>query len=212
MKKIILSCMIATVSGFIYGQPIPVEVMAGHQYAMYQHTLSKSISGNDRFGVVHLSNILGWYRQPPQKGGMPNEFMNQGYLRYSLHKNLSVMAGYFYAYVPGLSGSFSMQYLLNRKNWLLVVSPRFDIKEKGAYEMFGMFEFRPVINGNLKLYLRIQGMTSHGPYHHNRSYQRLRLGVEKRGIQFGSGLNTDVYGKSRMVKFNAGLFVRKAIL
>jgi hypothetical protein len=194
MKKLILSCMIATVSGLMYGQPIPVEVMAGHQYAMYQHTLSKSISGNDRFGVVHLSNILGWYRQPPQKGGMQNEFMNQGYLRY------------------GLSGSFSVQYLLNRKNWLFVVSPRFDIREKGAYEMFGMFEFRPLINGNMKLYMRIQGMTSHGPYHHNRSYQRLRLGVEKRGIQFGAGFNTDVYGKSRMVKLNAGLFVRKAIL
>lgn len=199
-------------AGFIYSQPIPVEIMAGHQYAMYQHTLSKSISGDQRFGVVHLANILGWYQQPPKKGGMKNEFMNQGYLRFSPHKNLSVMIGYFYANVPDLSASFTMQYMLNRKNWLLVVSPRLDIKKEGAYEMFGMFEYRLVIGNNLKLYTRIQGMTSHGPYHHNRSYQRLRLGVEKRGVQFGLGLNNDFYGKAAKMKFNAGFFIRKAIL
>jgi hypothetical protein len=211
MKKIYLITMLTTVAGLLHGQPVPVETMIGHRYAMYQHTISKPLGADTRFGFVHIANVLGWYKKPSEKGGMENEFMNQGYVSYRLHNRFTVMLGYFYANIPNLGGSFAMQYHLKRDQWLMVISPRIDLKENGAYEMFAMFEHRLPISGNMKIYSRIQAMTSYGPFHHNRSYQRLRLGLDKKGFQMGFAFNMDEYGESLMVKANAGFFVRKEL-
>jgi hypothetical protein len=52
-------------------------------------------------------------------------------------------------------------------------------------------------------------MNNIGPYHHNRGYQRLRVGIDMKSWQAGIGSNFDEYGKFRKVYINLGLFVRK---
>jgi hypothetical protein len=137
--------------------------------------------------------------------------MNQGYLRFNISPAFSVMAGYFYATVPDFGASVALQYFKKHKDWLFVLSPRIDIKKNGAYEIFGLAEYRPSIGRQLKLYSRIQAMSSFGPYAHNRSYQRIRLGIDVANFQFGAGLNIDEFGPDPLVKYNAGLFLRKEL-
>lgn len=195
----------------LFAQPIPVEVHTGHHYTLYQHTINKSFHPESKFGFVHIANVSAWYNRNPEKGGMPNEVMNQGYVRYNVSPAFSIMAGYFYATVPDFGGSVAVQYFKKNKDWLFVISPRVDIKKNGSLELFALAEYKPSIGRNLKLYSRVQAMSSFGPYDHNRSYQRIRLGLEVAKFQFGAGLDIDEFGPEAMVKYNAGLFVRKEL-
>ena len=73
-----------------------------------------------------------------------------------------------------------------------------------------MLEYEPHITKHTKLYTRLQFMTNTGPFHHNRSYQRVRLGVHIKKLQTGVAVNVNEYGYPGKVKVNAGLFLRKA--
>lgn len=211
MKQFVHTIMGCMITAAAFAQRIPIEVQVGDQYILYQHTISKPIKPGSRFGVVHLANITDWYNNDVQKNGMKNEVMNQGYISYRLNNAFTVLGGFFYTNAAGLHGSAAVQFMQKGDNWLFVISPRVDLKNDGAVELFGMFEYRPSLSANLKLYTRIQGMTSHGPSHHNRSYQRLRLGLDAWNTQFGFAFTMDEYGAGPVVKTNTGIFLRKEI-
>lgn len=211
MKHVLPLFAALLLSSAAVAQAIPVELHIGNHYTLYQHTINKPLSATSRFGVVHIANIIDWYNNDVTKNGMKNETMNQGYISYRLSNAFSVLGGFFYTNATGLRGAAGLQFTLSGKNWLMVVMPRADISAGGALELFGMLEYRPELAPGLKLYTRIQGMTNNGPDHHNRSYQRLRLGLDAWKTQFGFAYSIDQYGADPLVKQNTGIFIRKEI-
>ncbi len=72
----------------------------------------------------------------------------------------------------------------------------------------GFVEYAPAINNKLRLYTRIQFMTTWTFPEHNRSYQYLRLGLGYDKFQVGIAANYDEYGKAKETYRNYGCFIR----
>lgn len=210
MKNCIILFLLFIFSGAT-AQHAPVEIMAGHQYFNYQHAIHRKLHVNSRFGWTHITNLMRRYVNRPEKGGRPNEIMNQVYFTTNFSNQFMVMGGLFFTPVTDMKISFAGQYAYHTKTLSLIVNPRFDLGEKFTYELFGLFEFRPVIAPVLHLYSRIQFMTNHSAEGHNRSYQQIRIGIERNKTQFGIGSTFDQYGTRMISTGNTGIFIRKIL-
>lgn len=192
-------------------QPLNFETLIGINHFFYQHSISKKLFSTSRFSIKHIASVIVPYTKNPESGGKGNELMNQAYLGYLLTKFISLHVGGFYTNVTDIRPSFAMQFVVIHKNFLFVSIPRFDVMRNGAFDVFTLTEFTPVIFNRLKLYTRIQTMTNIGPSHHNRGYQQFRLGIKARSEQFGLGLNWDEYGENFKMYWNVGVFVKKEV-
>jgi len=210
MKNCIILLYLFIFSGAI-AQHAPVEIMAGHQYFNYQHSVHRKLNTNSKFGWTHITNLMRRYVNHPEKGGRPNEIMNQVYLTTNLSNKFMVMGGLFFTPVTDMKISFAGQYAYRTKTLSLIVNPRFDLGEKFTYELFGLLEFRPAIAPTIHLYSRVQFMTNHSKQGHNRSYQQLRVGIERNKVQFGVGSTFDQYGPKAISTGNTGIFIRKIL-
>jgi len=191
-------------------QTFIAEVMPGNRYLFYQHISNQKFKENGKAGAVHIANVSNWYEQNPAKGGMNNEVMNQLYISMQAGRKITFMGGIFYSNNTGIKPALALQYAHVFKEGLFILVPRIDLMTKGSAELMGMLEYHPQLTKHLKIYSRWQFMSNIGPYHHNRSYQRARLGVHIKKFQAGIGINLDEYGNTIQLKVNAGLFFRKA--
>jgi hypothetical protein len=209
MKRYLLIGCAALAFSSVAAQPFTAEAMAGNDYLFYQHLVVKKFSAQSRFGLMHIANVITRYQPDPAKGGKPHELMNQAYLTTSISKSLTLLTGLFYNNVTGTRAAIGLQYARPVKHGLFVVVPRADIQHHGSAEIMSMLEYKPQISRKIKLYTRLQVMSNYGAYHHNRSYQRLRLGISLREWQLGLAMNLDEYGRAPETRVNAGFFIRK---
>lgn len=192
-------------------QPVVLEGLVGHEYLFYQHLLAKKFSSRSVLGVMHIANVSSRYDAAVKRAGRPDEIMNQAYISIQLGKSFSLLAGMFYSNAVGIRASAGIQYALPFKNGLWVIVPRVDAEHGASVEMMSMFEYQPVIAKTIRGYTRLQVMSNYGPFQHNRSFQRLRLGITIKGTQAGLGFNLDEYGRSSKLYMNAGIFIRREI-
>lgn len=189
----------------------PIELMGGDHYLHYQHSLGQQLKAESKFGWQHIATLIKQYNTNTEKGGMPDELMNQAYLTFRLHSLLSLKGGLFYTNVGGYQPTIGIQFFLHRGDWVIVAAPRADLVKNRSYELFTMVEFSPTLTKNVKLYTRLQAMSNVSKEGHNRSYQLARVGVDLKGFQIGAGVTLDEYGTNRKVHVNSGVFVRKML-
>lgn len=209
MRICLLFVLLLQVSNHVSAQVYTAEVMPGNRYMFYQHVFSQKFKENGKAGIVHIANISNWYEHDSQKGGMSNEVMNQAYLSLQAGRSITFMGGIFYANVTGIRPAIAIQFAHMFKDGLILLVPRADVINNGSVELMGMLEYQPNLTKKLKLYSRLQLMSNVGPYHHNRSYQRARLGIHIKKFQTGAAVNINEYGYPAKTKINAGLFLRK---
>lgn len=211
MKKSIYLLLLLITYQTAESQTIPVEVMPGHQYLNYQHLVHRKMSEQSRFGWTHITNMVRRYQTNQLKGGRANEIMNQVYVTMGLNKRFTIMSGFFYTPATNMKVSFATQFMHQRKDIFLILTPRFDVGENYSYEFFGLLEYSPILSKTIRWYSRFQFMTNHGSQGHNRSYQQIRLGLNKQSTQFGIGLTIDQYGPKTEITNNIGLFIRRLL-
>lgn len=210
MKAYTFIFLLLIQGGAVIGQSMQMEAMGGNSYLFYQHNLSKQFFGS-RFGVKHIASMVGWYNNKVETGGKSHEIMNQVYLTAKLNSYFTLMGGTFFTAVTGMRGSCAVQFAVKRPNLIIIVTPRADIIEKSAFDVFSLVEYSPYITDSISLYTRFQSMFNFGPQSHNRSYQQLRLGLVKKKTQLGIALNLDQYGERMDLYYNLGFFIRKDI-
>jgi hypothetical protein len=98
-----------------------------------------------------------------------------------------------------------------RRYLTLLAMPRVDLWKGAAYEMMALVEYTPPLGRRVRLYTRLQVMSSYGPRGHTRSYQYVRVGLAAKTVTFGLALNADEYGREAGLIPNAGGFVRKEL-
>ena len=75
---------------------------------------------------------------------------------------------------------------------------------------FSIIRYTPILSSSLKLYTSIELFSAFGRAGHLGSVQRVRLGLDKTGLQFGLAINLSWRGKKiELVDSNPGLFLRK---
>ena len=209
MKQLFSVLITMMVLDKTHAQLGPVEFVAGDQYLHYQHSIAHSFKPNSNFGWQHIATLIKRYNTNMEKGGFPDELMNQAYVTVRIHPVLSLKGGLFYTNVGGYQPTIGLQFFAHKKNWTAILAPRVDVVANGSYEMFVMVEFSPSLSQKIKLYTRLQAMSNFGKENHNRSYQQLRIGFEVKGFQLGGGVTLDEYGALSKVYSNTGVFLRR---
>jgi hypothetical protein len=199
MKRAIYLILFAS---SIKAQQLRVEAMPGNKNYWYQHVITTEFDSS-RLGFLNTSSLQYFIRESN------TELMTQSYLTYKLHSHIKLGLGSFYASQPGFKPSFNLQYAATRKNWSLFLIPRVDVWRKASYDLFLLYEYKPAISKDLKFYLRVQAMSNYRRLIHNRSYQLLRVGLQRKNIQFGIAANYDAYGEDMKYRAHYGLFIRK---
>lgn len=195
--------------GKLIAQAGNAETMIGNKYLQYQHVVEQSFKSGSRFRWQHIASFIRRHNPSTESNGLSNELMNQAYLVYRLYGGLSAKGGLFYSNATDYAPSLSIQLLVRKKDWTVVVSPRADVKKNMAYEMYFLSEYSPELSATVRFYSRIQAMTNLSARQHNRSYQQVRIGIDVHGFQLGIGLTLDEYGTKASIYRNMGFFIRK---
>lgn len=97
------------------------------------------------------------------------------------------------------------------KEFLILFTPRVDLQQRPSWDALLLAEYTPMLTEKTKLYSRVQAMGNFTDLKHNRSYQYLRVGLEKKGLQFGIAVDFDAYGSELQYITNYGAFIRTTL-
>lgn len=183
---------------------IPIEISVGHSSYYYQHSFAARFNKEKPLGFFHISSIF-----IPYDKNRGNEIMSQSYLSYTLNEVWSTGVGSIFTLLNRVRPSFFFQYLRKGKTTSVMVYPRVDLWKDPNFELMGFIEYKSAENQDLKLYARVQYMTTWNMQEHVRSYQYLRLGVGLIEMQLGAAANFDQYGNTGIDYSSIGFFIRK---
>ena len=101
-----------------------------------------------------------------------------------------------------------IHYFKATKTLLIYVLPSINLNDELLYSWFSILRYTPELKQDWKLYLSLELFSAFGQVGHLSSVQRLRLGVDKNGYQFGLAININ---ESRFSDsdVNPGVFLRK---
>lgn len=207
MIRIVL--LLVLFSGAAVAQTGNVELMPGNRYFHQMHSVEFPLTGSGKFSWQQLGTIIKYYDKGSGKNLPKDELMNQSYLVYHLSEKLAVKSGLFYTNVGGYHTSVALQFKWKLKQGILLLSPRANLSQVQAYELFSLLEYKNGADKKLPIVLRYQGMSSVGLKGHNRSYQVFRIGIQVKKNQLGAGITLDEFGKENKVYSNFGLYFRR---
>ena len=94
--------------------------------------------------------------------------------------------------------------------WMLFALASVELSTELSYGWFSILRFTPSLSDRWRLYSSLELFSNFGKSGHVASVQRMRLGLNRSGYQFGLGLNLTGIGKDYSnTDTNPGLFVRK---
>ena len=101
-----------------------------------------------------------------------------------------------------------IHYFKAKKSLMVYALPSINVSNELLYSWFSILRYTPVIKNDWKLYTSLELFSAFGQIGHLSSVQRVRLGVDKKGNQFGLAINV---GESRFsdTDVNPGVFFRK---
>ncbi|WP_290790701.1 hypothetical protein [Flavihumibacter sp. UBA7668] len=211
MKRTILLATILLLNSFnVISQINPIEILAGHDNLFYQHNVSLPIRPNSKFSLVHVMNAMIPNEKTEGKKTKSGELMNQLYAGYALHPSIKFLTGVFYSNATDYRSSIAISFSKKNRKTFYLISPRIDYSKTFSYELFALIEYRFKFNKNLTGYSRFQTMYNRSK-DHNRSYQRMRFGLDFNTVQIGIGTNLEAYGSEHRIVTNHGMFLRKLL-
>lgn len=191
-------------SNILRAQPIPIELMFGNDYGVFELAFSKSLAKDSRIGFFHLNSVEFGY------DGNYSSIIVEDLLYIETFKHLNLAGGL--AYTPGgFSPTVGLQYLISGPKFLFLCAPRVNIESDPAYDVMTIIQYKAPINEKLKLFTRAKFLNVFNTDGNLKSYQWFRLGLETKGIQFGLGVNLDERGPDPSLTTNWGVFIRKEI-
>ena len=85
-----------------------------------------------------------------------------------------------------------------------------ELDSRLAYSWFSIFHYTPELNDKWKLYSSLELFTNFRSGKHVASVQRMRVGLDRQGYQFGLALNLSGFGADyEFTDENPGVFLRK---
>ena len=104
-----------------------------------------------------------------------------------------------------------VHYFRATEKWVVYALPSININDKLAYSWFSIIRFTPGLGKEWKGYVSLELFSAFNRDGHVSSAQRLRLGIDKKGYQFGLAINLRETGRSfEKGDANPGVFLRKA--
>ncbi|WP_199879888.1 hypothetical protein [Arundinibacter roseus] len=185
--------------------PIPVEFMAGNNRMYFQTVVKRKFSPESKLGFLSVSSLASSYANDLEELDMVVPLL----VTYTMYKGFGFVGGATINNRVGFSPLVGAQHSFTNKNWVSVTIASLFLNSTKNTELFGIYEYKPLIKKNLNLYSRVQFLYIHNSRenHHARSFLQLRAGLKMNALNFGAGTNLDQYGPQKEFKPNYGLFV-----
>ena len=102
-------------------------------------------------------------------------------------------------------------YFKATKDFSVFILPTINLNDELAYSWFSIMRYTPAIKNDWKVYSSLELFSSFVDEGHVFSVQRIRLGIDKKGYQFGFAVNlTQLRTLIDTNDTNLGAFIRKA--
>ena len=109
----------------------------------------------------------------------------------------------------GASTDIGVHFSKLKSDWMLFALSSISIKSELEYSWFSIFRYTPTLKNDWKLYSGLELFTLFNQNNHVISVQRIRLGLDYHGFQFGVGGNIAHLGTDWESGTNIGGFIRK---
>ncbi len=187
-------------------EPIPVELVVGHNRFGFQFVMNKKFSPSSRFSFLNVNIFTSDYSNSRDN----LDLVAVAQIGYDLYKGFGPTVGLSVNSVAGLAPTAGVQYVFVNREILLVLTPTIEFSEGNNIQGLLIGEYKPPLSDKVDLFSRIQALYNYATNNdfHQRSYIQLRLGVGIKKYQFGPAVNLDYYGPEKIFKENYGAFIR----
>ncbi len=203
MKNITGLFLLCSYQLFAQTKPTPIEILLGNNRIQAQTIISKNFT-NPKWGVFSLTTLAGDYSNQDKTN---NEVVSNIQLNYEIYKGIRLASGASFNSAKGFSPLVGLQYVYNKK-LMLVLNPTIELNKEVSLKSFALLEFIQKKTEKPGFYARIQSLyvQNISVDLHERSFILGRIGIFYKGFATGIGINHDLYGASKKVKNNLGLF------
>lgn len=182
---------------------IPVDIMVGNHWTMYQVNTTKDFWTNDKLNFFGLVNY-----EVDHNNKSKNTYFIQTLFSYKINSFLSLGTGGNFKdgniFVPIIASQLSY----NNSNIGLTIQPSIEIDKEGVGDVFVLFEWYLDKNNKWKPFFGLQGSigikAKNG--NHDVSYANINLGLQKNIFKFGPALNSRFNGTNFNSEWNIGIF------
>ena len=177
------------------------EVLMGTERVFIDAQFLKAIDAEKRWSFLSRTRATIEYDDEA------NSVFTGGYLIYASKSGLG--ATVLGRIVPsGFDVDAGISFFKVTGPWLIYALPSINIDSELYYSWFSILRYQPELKNDWKLYSSLELFTAFVQIGHLNSVQRIRLGVDKKGYQFGIGVNLEER-RGADTDINPGLFFRK---
>ena len=190
-----------------------LELASGFKKTDFTSFSLRPLSSGAKFSVGTLAFFQKYHQQ---ENFMFDEAGVHSTIYWNISKSVSIGPGLYYNSVAGFSQRLSLLYAIQSQHFVLTAIPTVaHVEQTGLinWEMFLQMQLRLPLKKDLNLLLSTQMLTNWEKFsHHTRSFQQLRIGVDRNATQFGLAIDFDQYGDAPITRISPGVFVRKIFL
>ena len=201
MQRILLVFLILFQSSVLIGQSF--EAMAGDKRIFIDTQYLKFFDETYKWSLFSRARATAAYNTKQ------SNLFTGAYLNYTTKSGLGPS-------VIGRIGSFSsgldigVHYFKSTDKLTLFALPSINVEDELLYSWFSIFRYTPTIKNSWKVYSSLELFTAFNKDGHASSVQRVRLGLDRLGYQFGFAANLSQLGRQDIVTDeNLGVFLRK---
>jgi len=201
MKEIVITLFLAIISLPAISQSF--EVMPGHERLFMDAQYLKFFNEKKDWSLFSRARATSTYND-----GVTDLF-SAGYLNYTSKSAFGVSLT---GRISSLNSGFDLGPHFNKKTkkWTFFLYPSINLSNKLLYSWFSIIKFTPSINDKLKLYTSLEVFSFFNKIGHISSGQRVRVGLNRKGFQFGIAFNLRESGTDfSTFDDNIGAFLRK---
>ena len=199
MMKQLFTIVLVSVSTLSFGQSL--ELMVGHERLFADVQWLKFIDTDKQFSLFSRTTATVDYEYN-------TSLFSGAYLNYTTKVGIG---GSLVGRVTGNGASTDVGLHISKgaQNWMLFGIASISLKSELEYMWFSIFRYTPPLKDDWKLYSSVELFTLFNQNTHIISVQRIRLGLDYKGLQFGAGGNISQLGTDWVNGTNIGGFVRK---
>ncbi len=205
-----MSFLLIANSLFINAQLVQIEGTVGFNKSGVTQFSSIPIGKESK---VHINVLAFFQKYHLEEDFFLDESGFQTTVLRSINKSFSIGPTVYFNSIAGLMSNATLSYVNVKKKYTLVMnsSAGYSSKQHALLgEFFFQGEYRIPIHKEWSIISYIQMLTNWIELKsHNRSFQKLRVGLSKNNWQFGLSSDFDQYGNAPIKRTTLGAFIRK---
>ncbi|MBD0404434.1 hypothetical protein [Flammeovirga sp. EKP202] len=177
------------------------EVMTGHQRIFIDAQYLKFFENKNRFSLFSRARATAEYDENK------TDLFTGAYLNYTTKSGFGgTVLGRISTNSAGIDAG--IHYFKASQKWVIYALPSININRELLYSWFSIVRFTPDLNEKWKLYTSLELFSAFSAIGHLSSVQRFRIGLDRKGNQFGFAINGNE-SRFTYADINLGVFLRK---